>query len=367
MLIHSVNRQSAQPTSTEARHTRRMLSAAGGVLAALALILSPLAPPESATAEGSATAASGTGAWPWPLLGDVITPYRNGSDPYAAGQHRGLDIAAPVGSPVLAIVEGRVSFSGSLPDGGQTVTVASAGGEWLVSNLHLSARNVARGDQVHSGDLLGRVGMTGRRSAEQPHLHLGVRRASSRAYVDPMTLLGPQRLPAASASRPAPAAVAQPATPAVRARPIEARAHHKARVHAQSTGDSSPATRHGAHAGSTTTRRPAGANAREGHAADKATSRVAPPPLEVAAERSVVAATPAETASVHRASPRGGPRAPRGLLIAIAAICMIALLMRRRPDRATAVSPPTATAAEHEREAAAVVELSQARKAAGGS
>ncbi len=34
-------------------------------------------------------------AWTWPVSGEVITPYRNGTDPYASGQHRGIDIAAP--------------------------------------------------------------------------------------------------------------------------------------------------------------------------------------------------------------------------------------------------------------------------------
>ena len=41
-------------------------------------------------------------SWSWPVRGDVITPYRNGDNPYAAGQHRGIDIAAAVGTPVVA-------------------------------------------------------------------------------------------------------------------------------------------------------------------------------------------------------------------------------------------------------------------------
>jgi hypothetical protein len=166
---------------------------------------------------GAAAATGGTGAWPWPLLGEVITPYRNGSDPYAAGQHRGLDIAAPVGTPVLAIVDGRVSYSGRLPDGGETVTVRSADGQWLVSDLHLSSRSVARGDSVRAGQVLGRVGTTGRRSADQPHLHFGVRRVSDRAYVDPLGLLGAQRLPSTPAAADAPAASHVAAAPSARA------------------------------------------------------------------------------------------------------------------------------------------------------
>ena len=44
--------------------------------------------------------------WTWPVDGEVITPYRNGSDPYAPGQHRGIDIAAPVGTAVRAAAAG---------------------------------------------------------------------------------------------------------------------------------------------------------------------------------------------------------------------------------------------------------------------
>src|SRR3954470_15495817 len=47
-------------------------------------------------------------AWVWPVSGEVITPYRNGTDPYANGQHRGIDIAAPFGTPVVAAAGGDV-------------------------------------------------------------------------------------------------------------------------------------------------------------------------------------------------------------------------------------------------------------------
>ena len=41
-------------------------------------------------------------SWSWPVQGEVITQYRNGADPYAGGQHRGIDIAAAAGTPVVA-------------------------------------------------------------------------------------------------------------------------------------------------------------------------------------------------------------------------------------------------------------------------
>ncbi|MBJ7355629.1 MAG: hypothetical protein JHC98_12460, partial [Thermoleophilaceae bacterium] len=92
-----LNRE-AQPTSRPRLHTEGAfglwLSAAGGVLLATIAILLTLATPGGAAAADAGSSVEGHGAWPWPLLGEVITPYRNGSDRYAAGQHRGLDIAA---------------------------------------------------------------------------------------------------------------------------------------------------------------------------------------------------------------------------------------------------------------------------------
>lgn len=365
MLTHSVRSQLVQPKSATARHTRRLLGATCSALMVLAAILLPLALPA-----GSAAAASGSGAWPWPLLGEVITSYKNGSDPYAAGQHRGLDIAAPAGSPVLAIVGGRVTFSGKLPDGGETVTVASSDGAWLVSVLQLSERAVSRGASVQPGDRLGSVGTTGRRSVTQPHLHLGVRRSGTRAYVDPLSLLGAPRLP--SVARPAdpPASVqAKPAAPAARAdrvrvTPLERAARQSHSVHAQSSGDATPAHRHGAQTGSTTARGSAGARAREGHAADQATSRVAPPPLKINS-RSVetsVESRPAHAAeSASTAESESSPS--RWLLGAIAAVCLLALVMRRRP-RSRALEPGGTSPETADEETGEVIAIAGRRRSA---
>ena len=141
--------------------------------------------------------------WVWPLHGELITPYRNGDDPYAGGQHRGIDIAGNPGAPVIAAAAGVVRFAGTAGSSGLTVSIRTADG-FDTSYLHLSAAGVRRGDLVGAGDPVGAVGTSGVRSAERPHLHFGVREAGERhAYRDPLAFL-PALPPATDAPSAAP-------------------------------------------------------------------------------------------------------------------------------------------------------------------
>ena len=157
------------------------------VRTALATLLIALLLPASARASGD---------WAWPVRGEVLTTFRNGSDPYAAGQHRGVDIAAPVGADVVAAVAGTVRHAGVAGDSGLTVSVRA--GEHDVSYLHLSAVAVKEGQTVAAGTRLGAVGTSGRRSVAAPHLHLGVRRAGRAPRIP-----RPARLPGAAVRGPA--------------------------------------------------------------------------------------------------------------------------------------------------------------------
>lgn len=105
--------------------------------------------------------------------------------------HDGIDIAAPVGTPVVAIAAGHVSFVGHLADGAMVVIVSHEGG--LVSLYgHLDDaehRPVVRvGDQVRAGDALGAIGLTGITTG--PHVHVVVRRDAQ--PIDPRTVLPPR-------------------------------------------------------------------------------------------------------------------------------------------------------------------------------
>ena len=166
-------------------------------------------------------------AWVWPVKGDVITPYRNGTDPYAAGQHRGIDIGAAVGTSVAAAAGGDVRFAGTAGSSGLTISIRTSDG-YDTSYLHLSSLAVHAGTSVSAGDRIGAVGTTGTRSATAPHLHFGVRDAGiDHGYHDPLAFLpappaAPSPHPPAPAPAPAPEPVEPrpaPLTPAPAARP----------------------------------------------------------------------------------------------------------------------------------------------------
>jgi murein DD-endopeptidase MepM/ murein hydrolase activator NlpD len=100
------------------------------------------------------------------------------------GPHMGADYDGYVGWKVRAIGDGRVVMLGNHRYAGRTIVVDHGGG--LISEyLHLSRRHVRKGDFVHKGEVIGRMGRTGRVTG--PHLHLQVK--LNGVDVDPESLL----------------------------------------------------------------------------------------------------------------------------------------------------------------------------------
>lgn len=99
--------------------------------------------------------------------------------------HSGLDIAAPIGTPILATADGVVSL---VHDGmiltGKTIMIDHGFGLDSVY-IHMSEIKVEEGQRVQQGDEIGAIGMTGRTNG--PHLHFGISWYGAR--MDPQTVM----------------------------------------------------------------------------------------------------------------------------------------------------------------------------------
>jgi len=102
----------------------------------------------------------------------------------ARSPHSGADFLSPEGRPVKAPNAGRIVLAGARYFTGNTVIVDHGLGLFSLF-AHLSEIDVKAGDTVAAGDLVGKVGATGRVTG--PHLHWTVRVNGAR--VDPLSLL----------------------------------------------------------------------------------------------------------------------------------------------------------------------------------
>ncbi|MDP4504560.1 M23 family metallopeptidase [Nonomuraea turcica] len=186
-----------------------MKSHAAAVLATiLATALFPLtAPPASASPP----------TWRWPLDGHprILRRFTPPPEPWLAG-HRGIDLAAPAATPVLAAGEGIVRFAGPVAGKG-VVTIDHEDG--LRTTYLPVAASVKRGQPVTPGTELGVIEPSGDHCPESC-LHWGLLRETG--YLNPLVLLGhgpirllpfwPPRLP--PATTPPPPQMDQPPLPA---------------------------------------------------------------------------------------------------------------------------------------------------------
>lgn len=90
--------------------------------------------------------------------------------------HRAIDILAPVGTPVVAAVAGRIARISESRLGGLTLHLADHAGAYVYYYAHLDgyAEGLRPGQHVLPGDTLGYVGATGNADEAVPHLHFAI-------------------------------------------------------------------------------------------------------------------------------------------------------------------------------------------------
>lgn len=123
----------------------------------------------------------------FPVSGRLSSPFGlrrffNGEE---RNPHSGLDLAVPQGMPIKAPADGEIILIGDYFFNGKTVFIDH--GQGLISMFcHLSAIDVKLGQQVKRGEVVAKVGATGR--ATGPHLHWNV--SLNNARVDPAIFIG---------------------------------------------------------------------------------------------------------------------------------------------------------------------------------
>lgn len=122
-----------------------------------------------------------------PVQGRLSSPFglRRFFNNQERNPHSGLDLAVPKGTPVKAPADGEIILVGDYFFNGKTIFIDH--GQGLISMFcHLSAIDVKVGQQVKRGEVVAKVGATGR--ATGPHLHWNV--SLNNARVDPAIFIG---------------------------------------------------------------------------------------------------------------------------------------------------------------------------------
>ncbi len=110
----------------------------------------------------------------WPVEGQVTGSFGERIDPFngEGAFHSGVDISSAYGHPVIASADGVVTFADLLGGYGKVIMIDHGHG---ISTRygHLSGFAVTAGQEVHRGNTIGYVGLSGRSTG--PHLHYEVR------------------------------------------------------------------------------------------------------------------------------------------------------------------------------------------------
>ena len=124
----------------------------------------------------------------WPVKGRILSSYGPGP---GGTYNDGINIAAPVGTPIRATEDGVVAYAGNELRGFGNLVLLKHPNGWMSAYAHCDAILVKKGARVRRGQVIGRVGSTG--AVSEPQLHFELRRGTR--ALDPM-----EQLPAASSA-----------------------------------------------------------------------------------------------------------------------------------------------------------------------
>ena len=121
----------------------------------------------------------------FPVNGIISSKFGMRLDPFTKHLrfHEGIDIAAPVGTPIRSVISGKVIFSGKIRGYGNIVIIKN--GDTITKYAHNNINLVKKGDYVEKGDIIAKVGNTGRSTG--PHLHFEV--VIKDHHIDPLKFL----------------------------------------------------------------------------------------------------------------------------------------------------------------------------------
>lgn len=123
----------------------------------------------------------------YPYYGTITSTFGHRENPFggrAVETHSGMDIRAPMGAPVKAMAKGTVSFAGRKGGYGNCIIIRHLGSYETLYG-HLSQILVTPGQQIDIGQVIGKVGSTGRSTG--PHLHYEVHKNGQR--INPKSFL----------------------------------------------------------------------------------------------------------------------------------------------------------------------------------
>ncbi|MGW0190739.1 murein hydrolase activator EnvC family protein [Streptomyces sp. NPDC003362] len=150
-------------------------------------VLTPAGRADGAPSPTSPVPAVGR-TWPLPGRPPVLRAWDPPPSPYARG-HRGVDLAAAPGAPVLAVAAGRVSYAGRVAGRGVvSVELDGTGAPPLRTTYEPVRPSVKKGDPVAAGEVVGTVEPAGSH-CPVTCVHWGVRRGE--AYLDPLSIMPP--------------------------------------------------------------------------------------------------------------------------------------------------------------------------------